>query len=73
MKFEEELKRLEEIVKQLENEETSLDDSISLFEEGTKILKKLREKLNEAEKKVKILLKDSKGEFHLGEEGNETP
>jgi len=73
MKFEEELKRLEEIVKQLENEETSLDDSISLFEEGTKILKKLREKLNEAEKKVKILLKDPKGEFHLEEEGNETP
>lgn len=73
MKFEEELKRLEEIVKQLENEETSLDDSISLFEEGTKILKKLREKLNEAEKKVKILLKDSEGEFHLEEEGNETP
>ncbi len=73
MKFEEELKRLEEIVKQLENEETSLDDSISLFEEGTKILKKLKEKLNEAEKKVKILLKDSEGEFHLEEEGNETP
>ena len=62
--FEKDLKRLEEIVAQMERDEVSLDDSMKLFEEGVKLSKRCTEKLNEAETKVSILLKNEKGEIN---------
>jgi len=50
--FEEQLKRLEEIVAILENDETSLDDMLKVYEEGMLLTKKLREYLNTAEMKI---------------------
>ena len=38
MTFEQAIKRLEEIVDLLENNETSLDDSVELFQEGVQLL-----------------------------------
>lgn len=64
MAFEEAMERLEEIVGQLEKGETSLEDSLSLFEEGVRLSRFCREKLDEAEKKVEMLLKDEGGVFH---------
>lgn len=65
MKFEESLRRLEEIVDQLEGGDLSLDDSLKLFEEGMALSKACAEKLNRAEERVQKLIKDEEGEFRL--------
>lgn len=50
--FEESLKKLEEIAEKLENKDTSLKESITLFEEGMKYSKKCSEILNNAKQKI---------------------
>lgn len=50
--FESELARLQEIVAKLEKGTESLDDSLKLFEEGTKISKFCHEVLDKAEQKI---------------------
>ena len=60
--FEGALKRLEEIVRELENGEIGLDKALELFEEGTKLSKFCAKKLANVEKRVEILRKDEKGE-----------
>jgi len=59
--FEQSLKRLEEIVDQLEGDDLELEQSLALFEEGVKLARACNQRLDEAEKKVAILLKDSGG------------
>ena len=59
--FEEAIKRLEEIVEKLEQGEVALDTTLALFEEGVKLSRFCRQKLDEAEKRVDILLKDEGG------------
>lgn len=54
--FEELMKKLEEITARLENENLNLDESVALFEEGMNISKKCSEKLENAEKRITILL-----------------
>lgn len=56
--FEQSLKRLEEIVDKLEGEELALEDSLKLFEEGVKLAETCSRRLDDAEKKVTLLLKD---------------
>jgi len=56
--FEQSLKRLEEIVDKLEGEELALEDSLKLFEEGVKLAEACSRRLDDAEKKVTLLLKD---------------
>ena len=56
--FEELIEKLENITTKLEKDNLNLDESIELFEEGMKISKKCNEKLENAEKKISILLKD---------------
>jgi exodeoxyribonuclease VII small subunit len=55
-KFEESLKRLEDIVKQLEQGDLTLDASLKLFEDGIKLSRLCSRQLEEAERKVEILL-----------------
>ena len=62
LSFEKALEDLEKIVEKLEKGGLSLSESLSIFEKGVKLAKFLREELEKAEKKVKILLKDEKGE-----------
>ena len=62
-KFESALKKLEEVVKKLEGGELSLDDSLKAFEEGVKQAAFCSNKLNEAEKRVELLLKQKDGGF----------
>lgn len=59
--FEEQIADLEEIVKKLEGAEISLDESLSLFEQGIKLTKSCQKTLDTAEKKVKILMSDGDG------------
>ena len=54
--FEESMKKLEGIVTELENGNLNLDESVSKFEEGMKISKKCSKILEEAEKRITILL-----------------
>lgn len=57
MNFEENIEELEKIVQELENGNLNLDDSIKKLEEGMNISKKCNEILEEAEKKITILIK----------------
>ncbi len=59
LKFEENLKRLEQIVDQLENKEAPLEQSLALFEEGISLARICQGKLEQAKKKVEILIKET--------------
>jgi exodeoxyribonuclease VII small subunit len=54
--FEENIENLEKIVSELEKGDLNLDDSVSKFEEGIKISKECNKILEEAERKITILL-----------------
>ena len=56
-RFEDALGKLEKIVSQLEQGDISLEDSLKLFEEGIRLSRVCNQKLEEAEKRVEILLK----------------
>lgn len=56
-KLEEALEALEKVVEKLEEPELPLEDSLELFEEGTELSKICFSRLQEAEKKVEILVK----------------
>ena len=60
-RFEDALNKLERIVSQLEEGEISLEESLKLFEEGIRLSRLCNQKLDEAEKKVEILLKGKDG------------
>jgi exodeoxyribonuclease VII small subunit len=62
VKFEEALARLEAIVAELERGELPLEDSMRIFEEGIKLSKACLKMLEEAERKVEILVKDKDGQ-----------
>ena len=61
--FEESMTELEKIVTKLEAGDVTLDDSIELFEEGIKLSKNCQKKLDDAEKKVKLLTTTPDGEI----------
>lgn len=62
-KFETSIKKLEESVARLESGELSLEDSLKVFEEGIKHSAICSRKLNEAQRRVEILLKQKDGSF----------
>jgi exodeoxyribonuclease VII small subunit len=62
IKFEDAMKRLEDIVAKLEGGELTLDDTLNLYEEGVKLSKFCMNKLQQAEKRIEILSKDQNGE-----------
>ncbi len=62
-KFEAALERLEAIVTELESGELGLEQSLKLFEEGVKLARICNTRLEEAERKVEVLLKDRTGKM----------
>ena len=52
MNFKESLDRLDEIVNQISSKALSLDESLALYEEGSKIIKELEKELKAAEEKI---------------------
>ena len=62
-KFEQAIVDLKGIVSKLEGGDLPLEDALSLFEKGIELTKYCNQKLDEAEKKVEILLKDEKGDL----------
>lgn len=61
----EDLRRLEEIVRQLERDDGDLDRALGLFEEGVARLRAARERLLQAETRVKKVLEDAEGTLRL--------
>jgi exodeoxyribonuclease VII small subunit len=59
--FESALQSLEDIVARLEAGDLPLDRALELFEEGVKLSRYCSSKLDEAERKVEILVKDTDG------------
>lgn len=72
-KFELSLKKLEDAVNRLESGELCLDDSLKVFEEGVKHASICSRKLNEAQKRVELLLKRKDGSFYKEEFQSEDP
>ena len=62
-KFETAMERLECIVQSLESGDLSLDESLKVFEEGMQLVQFCTRKLDEAERKVSILMKESSGKL----------
>ena len=59
--FEQSMKQLEQIVQELEDGDLPLEKALKKFEEGMKLTKLCSEKLDETEKKISVLLKNSEG------------
>lgn len=59
--FESSLGELEKIVRRLESGELSLEESLKLFEDGVRLARDCRERLDQAERRIEILLKDERG------------
>ena len=57
--FEELIQKLEEITNKLEKEQFSLEESVKLFEEGMHISKQCNSKLEDAEKRITMLINDN--------------
>ncbi len=72
MTFEQAIKRLEEIVNLLENNQISLDESVDLFQEGVQLSQYCSKKLENVENKVsKILINGQLEDFNVEVENNE--
>lgn len=61
--FEKSIKELEEIVNKLEAGDATLSESLELFEKGIKLAKECNKMLDEAEKKVSVLIGGEKKDF----------
>ncbi len=61
LSVEEALTRLEQIVKSLEGEDVSLEESLKLFEEGVRLADRLKKRLEEGELRVKKVLQSTEG------------
>lgn len=63
LSFEEALAQLEQVVRQLENGELSLDQSLAAFQKGSELSKFCRQKLNEVERTISKLVTTADGEM----------
>ena len=59
--FEAQLASLERIVRELERGDLPLERSLELFEQGVRLSRECQERLNEAERRIEVLLRDGEG------------
>lgn len=64
--FEASFSRLEVILEQMNSGNVSLDESLKLYEEADKLIVTCSKRLNEAERKIEVLMKNRNGELALG-------
>lgn len=64
--FEAAFKRLEEILDKMNSNTVSLDESLSLYEEADKLITICSKRLNDAERKIEVLIKNRNGDVQLG-------
>jgi len=65
--FENAIERLEAVVEQMESDSLPLEDLLSRYEEGLKLVKFCSEKLDSAEKRIEIIARDASGKAKLVE------
>ena len=63
--FEASLNELERIVKQLEDGDMPLEESLKLFEDGVRLSRECRERLANAERRIEVLMKEADGTISL--------
>ena len=63
--FETSLNELERIVKQLEDGDMPLEESLKLFENGVRLSRECRERLNNAERRIEVLMRETDGSINL--------
>jgi len=66
LNFEKSLKRLEEIVSEIENTAPDLDKALVLFAEGSELVKSCSAKLSETKKKIEIITSSGKTKLFKG-------
>lgn len=66
--FEQAFARLEQILEQMNSGKASLDDSLKLYEEADKLIHACNKRLNEAEQKIEILVKNRSGDLTLNDQ-----
>ena len=71
--FEQSLKRLEQIVTQLETKDVELEESLQFFEEGVHLARSCQKRLTEAKKKVEVLMKETGELKPFNEDEDENP
>ncbi|HEY2975365.1 MAG TPA: exodeoxyribonuclease VII small subunit [Pyrinomonadaceae bacterium] len=59
--FEASLEALEQIVRELESGDLPLEKSLELFEDGIRLSRQCQERLNQAERRIEVLLRDNQG------------
>jgi exodeoxyribonuclease VII small subunit len=59
--FESSLEALERIVRELERGDLPLEESLQLFEQGVRLSRECQERLNQAERRIELLLRDAGG------------
>lgn len=59
--FETQLAALEKVVRELERGDLPLEESLKLFEEGVRLSRECQERLNQAERRIEVLLRDNEG------------
>jgi exodeoxyribonuclease VII small subunit len=64
--FESSLAALEKIVRELERGELPLEKSLELFERGVRLSRECQERLQQAERRIEVLLQRGEGEAHAG-------
>lgn len=70
--FEASLGSLEQIVKELERGDLPLEESLKLFEDGVRLARECQERLNQAERRIEVLMRDTEGKPAVSEfEGDE--
>ncbi|NGX42417.1 MAG: Exodeoxyribonuclease 7 small subunit [Chlamydiae bacterium] len=68
LSFEKAFSRLEEILEKMNSGSISLDESLKLYEEADKLISSCSKRLNEAERKIEMLIKNRSGEVQLGKD-----
>jgi exodeoxyribonuclease VII small subunit len=64
--FEASLEALEQIVHELESGDLPLEKSLELFEDGIRLSRQCQERLNQAERRIEVLLRDNQGRPVVG-------
>lgn len=67
LSFEAAFTRLEAILEKMNTGTISLDESLSLYEEADALIARCSKRLNDAERKIEILIKNRGGELALGQ------
>jgi len=67
--FETAIKQLEDIVQRLEKGELALEESLRLYEDGIRLSRLCHAKLEEAEGKIEMLVKDARGDVATDADG----